>query len=376
MSRTPLKDLSLNRPSVFFSQTHLSNDVKPLMRASVISQDIIQSRIEQLEREKVELSLQVHICEEKDRSRKSAMEQLETQAKNSDDARQALEKKLDAANVNLTAIQIERDRLENEVRKLTRQNENNGDSQSLWQKMTAASREKRRLEEEMKVVQAENEEIKQKNVKLSQELESMKERLSCHENELSELRSYRETTSAALLKLDILTVEHQAISGQLIASELARADLSENMSQEIEALKTENEKLKESIQKQKEENISLRKIVDSDPNKGLNFLSSGMTSDNMDSLNIPMNSDTEKYIKELLKKLHESENTRKKLHGQLQDLRGNVRVYLRCRPFLSSDGESGSAESSCIRFHPENASVSLVGTARGKQCDYFVSLYY
>ena len=55
-------------------------------------------------------------------------------------------------------------------------------------------------------------------------------------------------------------------------------------------------------------------------------------------------------ILELQKKLNTSEINRKLVHNQLQDLKGNVRVYVRCRPYLPIDGgeyNDNSCNSSC-----------------------------
>ncbi len=36
--------------------------------------------------------------------------------------------------------------------------------------------------------------------------------------------------------------------------------------------------------------------------------------------------------------LMQSETARRKLHNRVQELRGNIRVFVRVRPFLASDG--------------------------------------
>ena len=47
---------------------------------------------------------------------------------------------------------------------------------------------------------------------------------------------------------------------------------------------------------------------------------------------------TEEKIAALEEELRLSEITRRKLHNTIQELRGNVRVFARVRPFLPSDG--------------------------------------
>eukprot|EP00644_Phytophthora_capsici_P013660 jgi/Phyca11/508230/fgenesh2_kg.PHYCAscaffold_33_\ len=50
------------------------------------------------------------------------------------------------------------------------------------------------------------------------------------------------------------------------------------------------------------------------------------------------------FIAELEMKVAEGEAIRRKLHNTIQELRGNIRVHVRLRPFLRSDGEEGAAE--------------------------------
>ncbi|TMW62896.1 hypothetical protein Poli38472_005514 [Pythium oligandrum] len=49
-------------------------------------------------------------------------------------------------------------------------------------------------------------------------------------------------------------------------------------------------------------------------------------------------------IAELERKVAEGETMRRKLHNTIQELRGNIRVHVRLRPFLRSDGVEGSVE--------------------------------
>jgi len=76
-------------------------------------------------------------------------------------------------------------------------------------------------------------------------------------------------------------------------------------------------------------------------------------------------------VEQLKKKLLACELKRKQLHNTLQELRGNIRVFVRCRPFLRGDGdeyESGVAAADpdhggCVRFHKDGSSVSLANAA-------------
>lgn len=64
-------------------------------------------------------------------------------------------------------------------------------------------------------------------------------------------------------------------------------------------------------------------------------------------------------------KLAASETIRRKLHNQLQDLRGNVRVFVRCRPFLSCDGSEAIEAKPSLNFHADGASLSFATGTKG-----------
>ena len=53
-------------------------------------------------------------------------------------------------------------------------------------------------------------------------------------------------------------------------------------------------------------------------------------------------------VKQLKAKLLKSEKERKKLQNKVHELRGNVRVFVRCRPFLRGDEEYEACESDTI----------------------------
>nr|XP_028576617.1 kinesin-like protein KIFC1 isoform X1 [Podarcis muralis] len=62
---------------------------------------------------------------------------------------------------------------------------------------------------------------------------------------------------------------------------------------------------------------------------------------------------------QLEQKLHESEMERRSLHNAVQELKGNIRVFCRVRPLLSSEKEAQKQGVSHLRFPPDD-SKSLV----------------
>jgi kinesin family member C1 len=64
-------------------------------------------------------------------------------------------------------------------------------------------------------------------------------------------------------------------------------------------------------------------------------------------------------IIELENRIAENDAQRRKLHNLIQELRGNVRVFARVRPFLPSDEIEGTPESTVITRH-DNAGIRIV----------------
>ena len=46
----------------------------------------------------------------------------------------------------------------------------------------------------------------------------------------------------------------------------------------------------------------------------------------------------DRTIEELKEQLMKGEQQRRKMHNRIQELRGNIRVFVRTRPFLPGDG--------------------------------------
>ena len=357
--RSPLKDLGINRPSVFFHPQQFDK----LGRCTVLGQDVMQLRIEQLEREKVELSTQLHLREEKDRTAKQNLEHLQQQRLKDQQIYDEVLQALEVSKSTINSLQNDRERLENEIRKLTReQQESNSDSaqnQSLWQRMTAASRELRRVEEEAKQFKDNNIILLESTNSLTTQRDAFQKQIVLLESELTILKNEREEAISAIAKLEILSKEHQTISMQLSASEVLRVETVQQFIQEIEKMNEEKKQLQDENKNLKTE-LGTLKIK----SKECDASETDITSLNMKDAQFN-DSEMKGMFTDLMKKYVDSEKRRRQLHAQLQDLRGNVRVFVRCRPFLAYDGEDARKSGCCIKFNIDGSSLSLVGTARG-----------
>jgi kinesin family protein C1 len=157
--------------------------------------------------------------------------------------------------------------------------------------------------------------------------------------------------------------------------------LLQNLSSEKEIFLLEKRSLLEEIKVLKSENVELNNKIKSS-HKGLEEYDPSSTV-------INCNDQAKEVIELLNKKLNQSESKRRTLHNQLQvivyylimnnfnyylyfllffvvqELRGNIRVYVRCRPFLSSDGDEVVNSTPSVKFHPDGNGLSMVSTARG-----------
>jgi len=71
----------------------------------------------------------------------------------------------------------------------------------------------------------------------------------------------------------------------------------------------------------------------------------------------------DRRITELQTKIQDLETKRRKMHNVIQELRGNVRVFVRVRPFLESDSEKADQGASTIVPHADGVSLVIQRTA-------------
>ena len=332
------------------------------------SMDLLQAKVEHLERERVELSLQLHQQSEKDRSKKIQMERMEVSLKSNEREKEVLTKALEDAQATAKATKDEKEQLIAEASKLNEQieaqNTAASETRSLWTKMTAASRELKRLEEDATKLRQEKLTISNEKSVLATAMDGLREANAKQMEEMTMLRleieGQRRTFADAKKALE---GEMSCLKAEQSASQAALEEALAVHEQEQTAFESERTAMAEEMAelRRQVEAGGRRKVpgeeVDEDDVEGL---------EHQDALLL---------IDQLKKKLLQSELKRKQLHNTLQELRGNIRVFVRCRPFLRGDGEEFEASSSgtavadpdlggCVRFHKDGSSVSLVGAAR------------
>lgn len=337
--------------------------------SSSLSTSFISSSqsLSQYEREKRELTLQLKIKEEKLKSLMNRNEYLEETNKRLQTMNENKENDLIKLKKEISTLMTEKDNLSNEIRKLSRSQNTSSDSStsslssssssssSLWGQMTAASRELCRAEEQINSLNHEIVDLKTTQCALQRQLEKYQEKELVSEHYTKDLEEEKEKRVIAESQLILAQHDNEELLNRI--KELEKS-LVENEAQYEEAITSLNDEIRR---------------LEEMPKEGIALITSESFSDNYhhdgdtkSSVVEYQSIEIEKYlttIEELKDKLFESEKARRKLHNKLQDLKGNVRVYVRCRPFLPSDNDE-NGEISCVNCNADGTTITLTEHAQ------------
>jgi kinesin family protein C1 len=342
----------------------------------------MKQRVEQLEKEKMELSMSKAPLEARfrqkedlwDKDRSSLMDQIE-ESKAS--LREADEKYCDLKAQYETATE-EVIHLRHEVRKASSSTriatERSGagltDSNSLWGRQLQNDRDLAEMKEDLRSAEEEIDGIRLAKVSLEKELHATRIELRCLERNYDELKEEYDDIAAhtsenneAQIKLEVLTEEHIATTAALNA---VYADLDATKARADAAMKQKKDSHKKEIE-QLQFDLSVIKTRASkvliDTNTATN-LSDGEEDDAVLRARIE---ERDKRIAELEIDLLKGEQLRRQMHNAIQELRGNIRVYVRTRPFLPGDQQS---DDSPIDVTPDGESLTILDRRSGNPLDF------
>eukprot|EP01039_Chlorochromonas_danica_P002592 gene2592-2835_t len=301
--------------------------------------DLMQSKIEHLERERVELTMQLHRKDEKDRDRKLKLEQMEFKFKSAEEERQKLNGEVLDLRDQVYRIQCEKDDLTLELQRLQIElhNSNRCEAMDVWKKMTATARELKRVEEEHKIVCNERDALQQEHKALIEEVESLRSTVIAKEADLQELLARWEE-------------QREQQEEQMKSLNKQLEDIKDSLEESREQRQANEEQYLLQISQLEEEKAHLQECVEKACHASNQTESVPLAQNNQEAAAY------EQIIQELKDKLFESENKRRTLHNTVQDLKGHVRVYVRCRPLLPSDGETSA---SLVTLHQDHSTVSI-----------------
>ncbi len=326
-----------------------NNETEPLdsiegagLRSRILE---MQQRVAQLEKEKMALSISKAPLEARFRQKEDAwmkeqkrlhdeIEHFKVNAKEADERYRSLEHKYNE-------VEAIRKQLLLEIRRQGSNTENfPSDDVNTWSRQVQNDRDVQELKQTLRSAEEEIKSLKLEKVSLESEVHATQLELGALikdyndlEEEYKELEASKSQASDAQIQLEVLTREHIATAAQLNA-----------VCSDYAAMKSSSEAALDEIQRKwKEETSQLKfEIAVLKTREASNV-------DNSSSLNLSLEDDAvlrarieerDARIADLEAQLIKGEQLRRIMHNRIQELRGNIRVFVRTRPFLPGDGTS------------------------------------
>jgi len=332
----------------------------------------MQHRITQLEREKLDLTKSKAPLEARFRQKEDSwlkerkrlfheIDQLSSANKVADEQYRNLELKT-------SALEEERNKLKYEALKASvnskevkeYQHDQSTSSSETWSRQLQNDRDVAEMRIAIRDAEDEIGALRLDKVSLEADLDATQRQLhalqSSHDELVAEFDDNQDANSKAKeaeIQLEVLTTEHIATAAQLHA---VCADLAQTKSSAEARLEERKQQWKEEVGKMKFE-ISVLKnsrvcIEDEDLTQ---TYGSGSSTNNEAILKARIE-ERDVRIADLESQLVKGEDLRREMHNRIQELRGNVRVFVRTRPFLPGDG-NGNA--SAIDVEPDEEGLLI-----------------
>jgi len=231
---------------------------------------------------------------------------------------------------------------------------------SLTSRLSSIGLEKNQLQLDAAFHHEELTNVQAMNETLTQELEEMTQ-------EKWNLWEQNRLLQEQLLEMDAVKDAKRAMEVELHTNQSSWQTEKEQMKTEYETL-VQKLKFDLRVSKHKHDILSRNAAVDTSVDSS--------QEDDVATLQAKLEEQDE-TIMELQSKLLENEEKRRSMHNQIQELRGNVRVYVRTRPFLTHhDFTSGDrmeekkecCELSCpINIHPSGTSLTILNKEKEEQ---------
>ena len=331
----------------------------------------MQQRITQLEQEKIDLTKSKAPLEARFRQKEDTwireknrfvqeINQLKAANKEADEQYRALELKT-------SSLEEEKNKLKYEALKASinfkqekeQQQNHTADISETWSRQLQNERDVADLRISLRDAEDEINALRLDKVSLEADLDATQRQLnavqSSHEELLSEFNDNQDATSKAKeaeIQLQVLTTEHIATAAQLNA---VCADLAQTKSSAEAQLEATKKEWKDEVAKLKFELSVLknsRVVADEDITQ---TYGSGSVENNEAILKARIEERDFRII-ELEAQVAKGEELRREMHNRIQELRGNVRVFVRTRPFLPDDGEENE---STINVQPDEEGLCI-----------------
>eukprot|EP00904_Undaria_pinnatifida_P001799 jgi/Undpi1/1161/HiC_scaffold_10.g04623.m1 len=293
-------------------------------------------------------------------------------------------------------MEEERHMLDAELRRLRGEIEQRESktAESFWQRTVAADREKTRLEAALDQAQAkvatlsnEKSELEAELLPIQSEAASYRARFTEAEKVASRVLRAEEALRFAEVQLDVMKTEFGATSAQLMAMQTELAQQKAGARKQLEekerksgdavaSMKREMERLKEAICVQADRVVEAAAkskqasaeggdqqlvVATTDPSAALmSSEAARIRQQELASLRSELDIERERGAHRQ-RLLEEAEDDRRRMHNIIQELRGSVRVFVRARPFLKSDGEDAAEQGAdVVCCGSDSCSVAVV----------------
>ena len=326
----------------------------------------MNQRIEQLEKEKLELSIANAPLQARFRQKEDAwlkeqsrlvleIESLKAAACEENERFRDLQVQYETAEAEVKHLRLE-------VRKASSSANTNNlppmlGSGTTWTRQLQNDRELAELKEKLNATLFDLETSRLEKVSVEKELHATKLELESIARTFEELQQEYDHISKstsdkrdAEIQLEVLTTEHIATSAQLnavcsdLASTKARAEAT------LEAKDEEHKKIIEQLQ------FDLS-VLKSRASKMEQRSSKTCPDEEDDAVLKARIEERDRRIADLEAELLRGEELRRQMHNRIQELRGNVRVYVRTRPFLPNDKQHNDP---AIDVSPDGESLSIL----------------
>ena len=228
--------------------------------------------------------------------------------------------------------------------------QNDRDVQEYKDKLRAA-------EEEIKALRLEKVSIETEINATNIEMSALMRDFDALQEEFDELQAQKDSNGEAEIQLEELTKEHTATLALLNATS---GELVSLRSQS----KFEMEKKEKEWQDEKERMMFEMSVLKT--RAANNDYDDDMSADSEDEAVLRARiEERDRRIEQLEAEVLKGEQIRREMHNTIQELRGNIRVFVRTRPFLP--GDNGSTSSS-LDFHPDGENLAI--ETKGKIHDF------
>jgi len=347
--------------NIEMSAVNLSEDMENVDQPGLKSRlKLMEKRIQILEKEKMELSMSKAPLEA--RLRQKEDQWLKDQAKYEQDlnalktsAKEETEK-LKSVENELEQVQEENRRLRYEIRKQTLGSfENENGPSDHWTRRVQHDRDIQEYKEKLRSAEEEIRALRLEKVSIESEINATNMELTALMRDFDELQEEydllqekNDTNVEAAIQLDELTKEHTATLAQLNATAGELASLRTQS-------KFEMEKKERDWQEEKERMMFDISVLKS--RAATNDVANDLSTEDEDNAVLRARiEERDRRIEQLEAEILKGEQIRREMHNTIQELRGNIRVYVRTRPFLP--GDDGS-EMSAIDLHPDGENLSI-----------------